>query len=70
MKHDYCYICKKTTKEVEKEYTEKVKALALQGIQLLGGGEVKTMDVLFSKLGIDKRLAMDVHCQPQECQTG
>ena len=60
MKHDYCYICKKTAKEVEKEYTEKVKALALQGIQLLASGEVKTMDALCSKLGIDNRLAMDV----------
>ncbi|MFC1865615.1 hypothetical protein ACFLYB_02745 [Chloroflexota bacterium] len=60
MKHDCCYICKKTAKEIEKEYTEKVKALALQGIQLLASGEVKTLDVLFSKLGIDNRLAMDV----------
>jgi len=60
IKHDYCYTCKKTAKEVEKEYTEKVKALALEGIQLLASGEVKTMDALCSRLGIDNRLGMDV----------
>ncbi len=60
IKHDYCYSCKKTAKEAEKEYTEKVKALALQGIQLLASGEVKTMDALCARLGIDNRLGMDV----------
>ncbi len=60
IKHDYCYTCNKTAKEVEKEYTEKVKALALQGIQLLASGEAKTMGVLCSKLGISDKLATDV----------
>jgi hypothetical protein len=60
IKHDYCYSCNKTTKEVEKEYTEKVKELAQKGIQLLASGEVKTMDALCSRLGIDNCLEIDV----------
>jgi len=60
IKHDYCYTCRKTAKEVEKEYTEKVKELALQGMQLLASGEVKTLDALRSRLNINDRLGMDV----------
>jgi hypothetical protein len=60
IKHDYCYTCQKTFKEVEKEYTEKVKELAMQGNQLLASGEVETIDALCSRLGISDRLAMDV----------
>ncbi len=60
IKHDYCYTCHKTFKEAEKEYTEKVKALAMQGIQLLASGEVKTIDALCSRLGISDKLGMDV----------
>ncbi len=60
IRHDYCYNCRKTAREVEKEYTEKVKELALQGIQLLASGETKTMEALCSSLGISDRLATDV----------
>jgi hypothetical protein len=60
IKHDYCYTCNKTTKVVEKEYTEKIRVLALQGIQLLASGEVKTLDVICSKLGISDKLGTDV----------
>lgn len=60
IKHDYCYTCQKTSKEVEKEYTEKVKTLAMQGIQLLASGEVKTIGALCSRLGISDKLGMDV----------
>ncbi len=60
IRHDYCYTCQKTAKEVEKEYTEKVKALALQGIQILASGEAKTMDVLCSRMGISDKLGTDV----------
>lgn len=60
IRHDYCYTCRKTAKQVEKEYTEKVKELALQGIQLLASGEARTMEALCSKLGISDRLASDV----------
>ena len=60
IKHDYCYTCQKTAKKVEKEYTEKVKALALQGIQILASGEVKTLEALCSELGISDKLGTDV----------
>jgi len=60
IKHDYCYSCKKTFKEVEKEYNDKVETLASQGLQLLVSGEVKTMGTLCSKLNISDKLGADV----------
>jgi len=60
IKHDYCYSCNKTFKDVEREYNDKVRALASQGLQLLVSGEVKTMGALCSKLNISDRLGMDV----------
>lgn len=60
IKHDYYYSCKKTFKEVEKKYNDKVKALASQGLQRLVSGEVKTMGALCSKLNISDKLGEDV----------
>ena len=59
-KHGYCYTCKKSAKEVRKEYVERVRALVLQGGELLASGQAATLDDLCSRLGIDAKLGTDV----------
>ncbi|HEX77806.1 MAG TPA: hypothetical protein G4O03_05265 [Dehalococcoidia bacterium] len=60
LKHGHCYTCKRSAKEVRNEYAEKVRALAIQGAELLASGEVATLDELCSRLGISARLGTDV----------
>ncbi len=60
LKHDYCYTCKKSVKEVRNEYVDRVKALALQSSELLASGEVVALDDLYSRLGINATLGTDV----------
>jgi len=60
LKHGYCYTCKKSAKEVRKEYVDRVRALALQSSELLASGQVTTLDELCSRLGINAKLGTDV----------
>ena len=60
LKHGYCYTCKKSSKEVREEYMERVRALALQGSELLASGQAATLDDLCSRLGINAKLGTDV----------
>ena len=59
-KHGYCYPCRKSAKEVRKEYADRVTALVLQSGKLLASGQVATLDELCSRLGIDVKLGTDV----------
>lgn len=60
LKHGYCYTCKKSTKEVRKEYVAKVRALAIQSSELLASGQVTTVDELCSRLGVNATLGTDI----------
>ena len=60
LKQGYCYTCKKPAKEVRSEYKNKLKDLALQGGQLIAGGQVATLDDLCSRLNISGKLGTDV----------
>lgn len=60
IRHGHCYTCRESVKEMQREYAERVSALALQGAELLASGGVSTLDALCSKLGIDARLGSDV----------
>lgn len=60
LKHGHCYTCEGSAKEVRKEYTERVKDLAMQGAKLLASGEVATLDAICSRLGISAGLGTDV----------
>jgi len=60
LRHGHCHTCKKPANEVRNEYAERVKALALQGAELLTSGEVATLDALCSELGIETRLGTDI----------
>ncbi len=60
LKHGHCYTCQKSAREVRREYVDRVRALALQGGQLLASGEVATLDALCSRLDISSRLGTDV----------
>jgi hypothetical protein len=60
LRYGYCYTCKKSAKEVRKEYIDKVKALVIQSSELFASGEVVALDELNSKLGIDATLGTDV----------
>lgn len=60
LKHGHCYTCRKSAKEVTKEYTERIKDLVLQGGQLIAGKQVTTMKELCSELGISGKTATDV----------
>ena len=55
----YCPKCKKSVKEIRREYHEKLQELAQQGEKMLADGEA-TFDNLSEKMGIDGRLAEDV----------
>ena len=59
-KHGYCYACKKSTKEVRKEYVDRVRALAIQSSELLASGQVATLDELCSRLGVNAILGTDI----------
>jgi len=60
LKHGYCYTCKKSAKEVRKEYVDRVRTLALQSSELLASGQAATLDELCSRLGVDAKLGTDV----------
>jgi hypothetical protein len=60
IRRGHCYTCRKSVKELRREYAERVSALAFQGAELLAGGGVATLDALCSKLGTDARLGSDV----------
>ncbi len=59
-KHGYCYACRKSAKEVRKEYTDRVTALVLQSGKLLASGQAATLDEICSRLGVDVKLGTDV----------
>ncbi len=58
-KNEYCFTCKKSAKEVHREYRDRLQDLAQQGEKLLADGEV-TYDDLCTKLGISGQLGADV----------
>lgn len=58
-KNGYCYTCMKSAKQVRLEYRNRLKNLAVQGEELLAGGEV-THDELRTKLDIEGQIAEDV----------
>ena len=60
LKHGHCYTCKKSTRELRNEYTNRLKDLALEGGELIASGEVATPDELGSRLGISGKLGTDV----------
>lgn len=60
LRHGYCSTCQKSIKELQNEYLEKVKALALDGAKLLSAGKTLTLEALCSGLGIDTRLGTDI----------
>ena len=60
LKHGHCYTCKKSAKEVRKEYAERVRALAIQSSELLASGQVATVDELCSRLGVNATLGTDI----------
>jgi hypothetical protein len=60
LKHGYCYTCKKSAKEVRKEYVDRVRVLVLQSRELLASGQVTTLNDLWSRLGISAKLGTDV----------
>ena len=60
LKHGYCYTCKKSIKEVRKEYVDRMRALAMQSSKLLAGGQVATLDELCSRLGVNATLGTDI----------
>ncbi|MFC2011951.1 hypothetical protein ACFLVU_02350 [Chloroflexota bacterium] len=59
-RHGHCYICKKSIKEIQNEYIEKVKALALEAASIVNSDEEITLEIICSRLGIDHRLGTDV----------
>jgi hypothetical protein len=59
LKNEYCYTCMKSAKQVRLEYRNRLKNLAIQGEELLAGGEV-TRDELCTKLNIEGQIAADV----------
>ncbi len=60
LRRGHCLTCRKPVKELRREYSERVQALALQGAELLASGEVAALDALCARLGIDARLGSDV----------
>ncbi|MFC1915172.1 hypothetical protein ACFLW4_00530 [Chloroflexota bacterium] len=60
LKHRHCYTCKKPTREVRQEYVDRMKALSIQGSELLASGQVATLDDLCSRLGISAKLGTDI----------
>ncbi len=60
LKHGYCFTCKKSTKEVQREYTEKLEDLVFKSGQLIESGQVHTLGEITSKLEIDEKLGTDV----------
>ena len=58
-KNEYCHTCMKSVKQVRLEYRNRLKNLAIQGEEILAGGEV-TRDELCTKLNIEGQLAADV----------
>jgi hypothetical protein len=60
LKHGHCFTCKKSAKEVNREYQNRLKDLALQGGQLIADGKVKTLDDLCAALNISGNLGSDV----------
>jgi hypothetical protein len=61
LRHGHCHTCRKSAKEAQKEYAERVKNLSLQAATLIAGGEITTFDELCSKLGIEEpKLGTDV----------
>jgi len=60
LKHGYCYTCRKSTKEVRKEYVDRVRALAIQSSELLASNQVATVDELRSRLGVNVTLGTDI----------
>lgn len=59
-RHGYCYICRKSTKEIQNEYIERVKALALEVANIADSDKVITLETICSRLSIDHRLGNDV----------
>ena len=58
-KNDYCFTCKKSAKEIRREYGDRLQDLAQQGEKLLVDGKA-TYDELCSELGISGQLGADV----------
>jgi hypothetical protein len=58
-KNDYCDTCLKSAKQLRLEYRNRLKDLAIQGEELLAGGEV-TRDELCTQLNIEGQIAADV----------
>jgi hypothetical protein len=58
-KNEYCFTCKKSAKEIRREYRDRLQDLAQQGEKLLADGKA-TYDELCSELGIGGQLAADV----------
>lgn len=57
-KGGYCHTCKKSAKQVRREYQDRLKDLAQQGEKLLADG--KTPDEMASELNISDKVAADV----------
>lgn len=55
----YCPRCKKSIKEIRREYHDQLQRLAQQGEKMLVAGEA-TFDNLNEKMGLDDRLSEDV----------
>ena len=58
-KNEYCFTCKKSAKEIRREYRDRLQDLAQQGDKLLADGKA-TYDELCSELGISGQLGADV----------
>ena len=60
LKHGHCYTCRKSTKEVRNEYTDRVRTLAIQASELLAIGQIATIGDLCSRLELSARVGADV----------
>jgi len=59
-RHGHCYTCKKSRKEVQNEYIERIKALALEAANIANSEEDITLEIICSRLDIDHSLGTDV----------
>jgi hypothetical protein len=60
IKHGHCPSCRKSARELLRIYRRRIHDLAAAGIKLLADGEVKSIQELPQRLGINGRLASDV----------
>ena len=60
IKHGYCRSCCKSARELQKLYRRRIHDLSATGIKLLANGEIKSIEELPQKLGINGSLASDV----------